>query len=248
MLTSSSCAIAACMHSVSCSCCRSAALTQNLEHLAQVVLTVDLGISDVVAAPAQVWHYREADPDLGAWQAKELLDHLEGVLANEPVEVISGQSIVEVKPQVRGAAPGASVMHAPRTRHALLHAASAATGCHRHRDRTRLTAALGSGLYTYHQASTLWPVTGQGVSKGGMVEAILTAAARTGSAPDFVLCIGDDRSDEDMFTAMEHVTFSPHLPAEVRAACKAERSPHFTRKRAHIVASHHVHHPCERST
>jgi Trehalose-phosphatase len=57
----------------------------------------------------------------------------------------------------------------------------------------------------------------QGVSKGGMVEAILTAAARTGAAPDFVLCIGDDRSDEDMFTAMEHVTFSPHLPAEVRA-------------------------------
>ena len=57
--------------------------------------------------------------------------------------------------------------------------------------------------------------TVQGVSKGGMVEAILTAAARTGSAPDFVLCIGDDRSDEDMFTAMEHVTFSPHLPAEV---------------------------------
>ena len=56
----------------------------------------------------------------------------------------------------------------------------------------------------------------QGVSKGGMVEAILTAAARTGAAPDFVLCIGDDRSDEDMFTAMEHVTFSPHLPAEVR--------------------------------
>lgn len=55
----------------------------------------------------------------------------------------------------------------------------------------------------------------QGVSKGGMVEAILTAAARTGEAPDFVLCIGDDRSDEDMFTAMEHVTFSPHLPAEV---------------------------------
>jgi len=55
----------------------------------------------------------------------------------------------------------------------------------------------------------------QGVSKGGMVEAILTAAAKTGTAPEFVLCIGDDRSDEDMFTAMEHVTFSPHLPAEV---------------------------------
>ena len=46
-----------------------------------------------------MWHYRDADPDFGSWQAKELLDHLEGVLANEPVEVVPGQSIVEVKPQ-----------------------------------------------------------------------------------------------------------------------------------------------------
>jgi trehalose 6-phosphate synthase/phosphatase len=47
-----------------------------------------------------VWHYRDADPDFGSWQAKELLDHLESVLANEPVAVKSGQHIVEVKPQV----------------------------------------------------------------------------------------------------------------------------------------------------
>ena len=47
-----------------------------------------------------MWHYKDADPDLGQWQAKELLDHLEGVLSNEPVEVISGQAIVEVKPTV----------------------------------------------------------------------------------------------------------------------------------------------------
>lgn len=31
---------------------------------------------------------------------QELLDHLEGMLSNEPVEVSSGQAIVEVKPQV----------------------------------------------------------------------------------------------------------------------------------------------------
>jgi hypothetical protein len=36
---------------------------------------------------ALVWHYRDADPDFGSWQAKELLDHLEGVLSNEPIEV-----------------------------------------------------------------------------------------------------------------------------------------------------------------
>lgn len=50
---------------------------------------------------AIVWNYQFADPDFGCCQAKELLDHLESVLANEPVSVKSGQHIVEVKPQVR---------------------------------------------------------------------------------------------------------------------------------------------------
>ena len=55
----------------------------------------------------------------------------------------------------------------------------------------------------------------QGVSKGGMVDRVLADVTAKGDCPDFVLCIGDDRSDEDMFLAMEHVTFSPHMPAEV---------------------------------
>lgn len=49
---------------------------------------------------ALVWHHRFADPDFGSWQAKELQDHLESVLANEPVTVKSGAQIVEVTPQV----------------------------------------------------------------------------------------------------------------------------------------------------
>ena len=49
---------------------------------------------------AIVWHHHEADPDFGSCQAKELLDHLENVLANEPVVVKRGQHIVEVNPQV----------------------------------------------------------------------------------------------------------------------------------------------------
>lgn len=49
---------------------------------------------------ALVWHHRFADPDFGAWQAKELQDHLESVLANEAVTVKSGAQIVEVTPQV----------------------------------------------------------------------------------------------------------------------------------------------------
>lgn len=49
---------------------------------------------------ALVWHHLDADPDFGSCQAKEMLDHLENVLANEPVVVKRGQHIVEVKPQV----------------------------------------------------------------------------------------------------------------------------------------------------
>lgn len=49
---------------------------------------------------ALVWHHQDADPDFGSCQAKELLDHLENVLANEPALVKRGQHIVEVKPQV----------------------------------------------------------------------------------------------------------------------------------------------------
>lgn len=52
-----------------------------------------------VKESALVWQYRDADPNFGYSQAKEMLDHLESVLANEPVAVKSGQFIVEVKPQ-----------------------------------------------------------------------------------------------------------------------------------------------------
>ncbi|CAM6070590.1 unnamed protein product [Sphagnum tenellum] len=48
---------------------------------------------------ALVWHRRFADPDFGSWQAKELQNHLESVLASEPVAVKSGAQIVEVAPQ-----------------------------------------------------------------------------------------------------------------------------------------------------
>ncbi|KAI3437768.1 hypothetical protein D9Q98_000215 [Chlorella vulgaris] len=122
---------------------------------------------------ALVWHYRDADPDFGSWQAKELLDHLEGVLSNEPIEVVPGQSIVEVKPQ--------------------------------------------------------------GVSKGKMVERILHELT-----PDFVLCIGNDRSDEEMFTATENIQFSPHMPAEVFACTvgqKPSKAPFYVNDPADVVAT-----------
>ncbi|XP_057442983.1 probable alpha,alpha-trehalose-phosphate synthase [UDP-forming] 9 [Lotus japonicus] len=90
---------------------------------------------------ALVWHYYDAAPDFGSWQARELLDHLENVLANEPVVVKKGQHIVEVKPQ--------------------------------------------------------------GITKGLVVQQVLSRlTTMKGKSPDFILCIGDDRSDEDMFESI----------------------------------------------
>lgn len=81
---------------------------QNLDfgwmHIAEPVMNLYTEATDgsytEVKESALVWQYRDADPGFGSAQAKELLDHLESVLANEPVSVKSGQFIVEVKPQV----------------------------------------------------------------------------------------------------------------------------------------------------
>ncbi|GAV71227.1 Glyco_transf_20 domain-containing protein/Trehalose_PPase domain-containing protein [Cephalotus follicularis] len=113
---------------------------------------------------AMVWHYQDTDPDFGSCQAKELHDHLESVLANEPVVVKRGHDIVEVKPQ--------------------------------------------------------------GVSKGIVVEKLISTMQSSGESPDFVLCIGDDRSDEDMFESIERMVGNPPLPATTKVyACTVGQKP-----------------------
>ncbi|KAA3489158.1 putative alpha,alpha-trehalose-phosphate synthase [UDP-forming] 7 [Gossypium australe] len=113
---------------------------------------------------ALVWHHRDADPGFGSSQAKEMLDHLESVLANEPVTVKSGQFIVEVKPQ--------------------------------------------------------------GVSKGVVAEKIFTTMAESGRQADFVLCIGDDRSDEEMFEIISGAISSGVLSSNTSVfACTVGQKP-----------------------
>ncbi|KAJ4829383.1 Sesquithujene synthase A [Turnera subulata] len=113
---------------------------------------------------ALVWNYQYADPDFGSCQAKELLDHLESVLANEPVTVKSGQHIVEVKPQ--------------------------------------------------------------GVNKGLVAERLLEMMQQKGMPADFVLCIGDDRSDEDMFEVIMTARSGPCLsPVAEVFACTVGQKP-----------------------
>ncbi|XP_047969464.1 alpha,alpha-trehalose-phosphate synthase [UDP-forming] 6-like isoform X1 [Salvia hispanica] len=110
------------------------------------------------------WCYEDADPDFGSCQAKELLGHLESVLANEPVTVKSDSNCVEVKPQ--------------------------------------------------------------GVSKGLVAKRLLSLMQERGMLPDFVLCIGDDRSDEDMFEVISSSTTGPSIAPNAEVfACTVGRKP-----------------------
>ena len=58
---------------------------------------------------SMVWHFGDADADFGRLQAKELVDHLTGLLKHFPVEVFQGSAYIEVRP--RGVSKGAIAQH-----------------------------------------------------------------------------------------------------------------------------------------
>ncbi|HZJ55216.1 MAG TPA: bifunctional alpha,alpha-trehalose-phosphate synthase (UDP-forming)/trehalose-phosphatase [Myxococcaceae bacterium] len=62
------------------------------------------------------WHHRAADPEFGAAQAGDLLLHLATLLSNAPAEVLTGDHVVEIRPQGvnKGQVVQAVVAHAPR--------------------------------------------------------------------------------------------------------------------------------------
>jgi trehalose 6-phosphate synthase/phosphatase len=111
-----------------------------------------------------VWDYRDADPDFGAWQAKELMDHLESVLVNDPVDVLWGSCHVEIKPQGIGKS-------------------------------TAVEMFLGPAADTH--------------LRGGL------AAGKV----DFILAVGDDRSDEEMFQAVDQWVGNPESAVKAALSC-----------------------------
>jgi trehalose 6-phosphate synthase/phosphatase len=44
------------------------------------------------------------------------------------------------------------------------------------------------------------------------VETLIAAMRNQNKSPDFVLCVGDDSSDEDMFEAVTNCTNNPAIP------------------------------------
>jgi len=94
---------------------------------------------------AIAWHYRTADPEYGAWRARELLSQLQDDLSQLPVEVVHGHRVIEVR-------------------------------------------AIGANK-SQHVKRTL---------------------SQTG-VPEFLLCIGDDRTDEDMYRALPAKAVALHV-------------------------------------
>lgn len=93
---------------------------------------------------AITWHYRKADPDYGAFQAKECQAHIEqSIVTKFPVEVLTGKANLEVRPK--------------------------------------------------------------NINKGEIVKN-LVERYNAGSPPEFILCAGDDKTDEDMFKMLRKCT------------------------------------------
>jgi trehalose 6-phosphate synthase/phosphatase len=44
------------------------------------------------------WHFRAAEPEYGAAQARELSLHLSELLTNAPVEILQGDKVIEIRP------------------------------------------------------------------------------------------------------------------------------------------------------
>lgn len=64
------------------------------------------------------------------------------------------------------------------------------------------------------------------MTKGLVAERLLRAMREKGARLDFVLCIGDDRSDEDMFEVIAGETAAPSLaPAADVFACTVGQKP-----------------------
>jgi len=117
-----------------------------------------------------VWHYREAQQDLGEWQALELISVLEDALAGAPVVIQPGAQIVEVKQQ--------------------------------------------------------------NFDKGRAYDIVL---AEQGPF-DFVLAVGDDRTDEDLFAHLDERAFSVHVGPGPSIATSSVSSPASLRHLLRLLA------------
>src|SRR5690606_11741848 len=106
------------------------------------------------------WHYRNVHPELGFIRSRELLDNLQHLLRNTPLQIIDGNKVIEVRIS--------------------------------------------------------------GVDKGSVARTMLE-----GRHYDFIMAVGDDKTDEDMFRALADMAVtvkigSGHTAAQYNVATQQE--------------------------
>ncbi|KAJ1753662.1 hypothetical protein LPJ79_000255 [Coemansia sp. RSA 1821] len=107
------------------------------------------------------WHFRNADPEYGEFQAKECMNHLENsVVSKRPVEILVGKKCLEVRPI--------------------------------------------------------------SVNKGEIVKRLMGAKPKQW---DFVVCAGDDKTDEDMFRSLRKIKSSV---GQVESQASTNSSPNLS--------------------
>ena len=136
---------------------------------------------------AIMWHYEQADVEYGKMQATDLHKYLTKLLANPSVDVVKYEhsSILEVKPH--GVSKGNA---ATAICEALL--------CDREKERLLL---YGERQNSFHRAITAPVVSLQ--SEKPLPPPPFRQAGVDASEGVMFLAIGDDRSDEDMFVAVQ---------------------------------------------
>ncbi|KAJ1456055.1 glycosyltransferase family 20-domain-containing protein [Pelagophyceae sp. CCMP2097] len=122
------------------------------------------------------WHYRDADPHFGAWQAKDMQIHMEDVLANLPLEIIQGNRLVEVR-------------HHGVNKSVVLEEVLK-TGPRRPPVEEEATSPVDGGASPPPLRFAQMPASGPPVAAGS-------------ETFEFIMVVGDDRSDEDMYQLLK---------------------------------------------
>jgi len=176
---------------------------------------------------AVVWHYEQADPEYGRLQASELSKYIVKVLGNPAVDVVryDYQRILEVKPHgiSKGLAATAimeelyrlskersKLCTRPGSPSSTSPTAVGGLGLIQENDSQEAAASVPTTLYARSSSDIgppLSPMERARSSVPVLSSAAAAAAAAAGvsaSMPPFVFCVGDDRSDEDMFLSVQN--------------------------------------------
>ena len=144
------------------------------------------------------WHYADADTEFGSLQAKELQEHLTNATSNfnnPALDVLAGIGYVEVRP--KGVNKGVVLSRIMDMIEQKINPSKESLEFSINASRTTISASdsVESGLTASSSESSISNVIRAQISS--------PSYATTVAKPlEFILCIGDDQADEEMFAAV----------------------------------------------